>query len=563
MRIRPLPFALVLTFALCPLPFALVIVNAQQPFNVVETTIADIHAAFKAKRLTCAALVDAYLARIAAYDKQGPSLNAVVITNPEVRSQAAELDRRYARSGLTGPLHCIPMVVKDNFETIGLQSANGSKSLEGFISSKDAFLVARIKAAGALVIAKTNMAEFAFSPQETLSSIQGHTKNPYATDRVPAGSSGGTAASVAASFATVGLGSDTGNSIRGPSAHTALVGIRSTMGLTSRAGVIPLSYLADIAGPMARTVEDAVRVFQVIVGEDPEDAVTARSHGRKIPDYRASLVQNGLKGARIGILRQAYERQNQTVDDDVVKVFAKALDDLKAAGATIVDQITIERVQRPQGAGTCRGFKYDINDYLSTRGKSAPVHSLEEIVASGKFDPSTANRLKQAQSATAGGGPDSDACKAEMAYREAFGAAITKVMDEQKLDALVYPTWSHPPRLIADTQMPTGDNSQIYSPSSGFPAITVPMGYTRDNTLPAGMTILGRAWDEPTLIKLAYGYEQATKHRRAPSTTPALAQREPASESERVARAEWGVRGPMSERVGVPAGAKPLGLMKK
>jgi amidase len=522
MRSHLCPLTLVLVLAFALYPFRSALVSAQAPFNVVETTIADIHAAFKAKRLTCAALVDSYLARIAAYDKQGPSLNAVVIVNPEVRSQAAALDKQYAQKGLTGPLHCIPMVVKDNMETIGLQSANGSKSMEGFISDKDAFQVARIKAAGALVIAKTNMAEFAFSPQETLSSIQGHTKNPYATDRVPAGSSGGTAASVAASFATAGLGSDTGNSIRGPSAHTALVGIRSTMGLTSRAGVIPLSYLADIAGPMARTVEDAVRVFQSIVGEDSEDPVTARSHGRKIPDYRAALVRNGLKGARIGILRQAYERPNQTVDEDVVKVFAKALDDLKAAGATVVDGINIERVQRAQGAGTCRGFKYDINDYLATRGKNAPVHSLEEIVASGKFDPSVANRLKQAQSSTAGSGPDSDACKAEMAYREAFGAAITKVMDDQKLDALVYPTWSHPPRLIADTQMPTGDNSQIYSPSSGFPAITVPMGYTRDNTLPAGMTILGRAWDEATLIKLAYSYEQATKHRRAPSTTAAL-----------------------------------------
>jgi len=499
-------------------------VQAQRSFNVVEATIADIHAAFKAKRLTCAALVDAYLARIAAYDKQGPSLNAVVVTNPEAPKRAAELDREYARRGLTGPLHCIPMVVKDNYETIGLQSANGSKSMEGFVSDKDAFQVARIKAAGAIVIAKTNMAEFAFSPQESLSSIQGHTKNPYGLDRVPAGSSGGTAASVAASFAAVGLGSDTGNSIRGPSAHNALVGIRSTMGLTSRAGVVPLSYLADIAGPMARTVEDAVRVFQVVVGEDPEDPVTARSHGRKIPNYSASLVRTGLKGARIGILRQAYERPNQTVDDEVVKVFTRALEDLKKAGATVVDGVTIERVQRQQvqGGGSCRGFKYDINDYLATRGQKAPVHSLEEIVASGKFDPSVANRLKQAQSGNLGAGPDSEACKADAGYREAFGAAIIKVMDEQKLDALVYPTWSHPPRpIVADAQTPTGDNSQVYSPTSGFPAITVPMGYTRE-TLPAGMTFLGRAWDEPRLIKLAYGYEQATKHRHAPASTPPL-----------------------------------------
>jgi len=294
------------------------------------------------------------------------------------------------------------------------------------------------------------------------------------------------------------------------------------MGLTSSAGVIPLSSLADVAGPMARTMTDAVAVFQVIVGEDPEDPVTARSHGRKIPDYKASLVRTGLKNARIGILRQAYERANLTPDAEVVTVFTKALDDMTKAGAAIVDGITIEGVQRQQGAGTCRGFKYDINDYLATRGQKAPLRSLEEILASGKFDPSAAGRIKQAANGTTGQGPDSDACKAEAAYREAFGAAITKVMDAQKLDALVYPTWSFPPRPIADTSTPTGDNSQIYSPSSGFPAITVPMGYTREGALPAGMTFLGRAWDEARLIKLGYSYEQATKHRHAPPSTPVV-----------------------------------------
>ena len=518
----PLTFALLLPFALCPLPFALnAAALAQSPrFDVPEASIAQIHAAFKAKTLTCSALVDAYLARIDAYDKQGPALNAVVVVNPQASKQAADLDRRYAQSGPAGPLHCIPMVVKDNFETIGLQSANGSKSLEGFVSDKDAFQVARIKAAGAIVIAKTNMAEFAFSPNETLSSIQGHTKNPYALDRVPAGSSGGTAASVAASFATVGLGSDTGNSIRGPSAHTALVGIRSTMGLTSRAGVAPLSYLADIAGPMARTMEDAVAVFQVIVGEDPEDPVTARSKSRAIPNYRAALVRDGLKGARVGILRQAYERPS--ADQEVLKLFEQALMDMKTSGATIVDGITVERVQRAQGAGTCRGFKYDMNEYLATRGKNAPVHSVDDIVASGKFDPSVRTRLP-GPTAPAGQGPESDACKADAAYREAYGAAITKVMDDQKLDALVYPTWSNPPRAIGDLTSPGGDNSQAHAPTSGFPALTVPMGYTRDGQLPAGVTFLGRAWDEARLIRLGYSYEQATRHRRPPAATPSIA----------------------------------------
>jgi len=492
---------------------------AFQTFTIEETTIARIHAAMRAKQLTCRALVDAYLARIAAFDKQGPALNAITVVNPDAEKLADELDRQFARSGPVGPLHCIPAIVKDNFETIGLQSAAGSRALEGFISSKDAFQVRKIKAAGAIVLAKSNMAEFAFSPYETQNSLQGHTKNPYALDRVPAGSSGGTAAAVAANLGAIGLGSDTGNSIRGPSSHTALVGIRSTMGLTSRAGVIPLSYLADIAGPMTRTVEDAVAVFQVIVGEDPEDSVTARVRGRAIPDYRKSLVRDGLKGARVGILRQAYERA--TTDEEIVRVFTKALDDMKAAGAEVVDGITVERVARVQGAGTCRGFKYDINDYLATRGANAPLHTLDEIIASGRFHPSIATRLKNAASATPQG-PDSDACRADAAYREAYGVALTKVMEEMKLDALVYPTWSNPPRLIGDLQSPHGDNSQVHSPSSGFPAINVPMGYTREGQLPVGVTFLGRAWDEARLVRLAYSYEQTTRHRRPPASAPAL-----------------------------------------
>ena len=240
---------------------------AAPPFRVEETTIAEIHAAMTAGRLSCRALVDTYLRRIHAYDKNGPGLNAIVVVNPEAQTLADELDRRFSQSGPVGPLHCVPAIVKDNFETIGLQSAAGSLSLRGFVSTKDAFQVKRIKEAGAIVIAKSNMAEFAFSPYETVNSIlPGYSRNPYALDRVTAGSSGGTAAAVAANLGAIGLGSDTGNSIRGPSAHQALVGIRSTMGLTSRAGVVPLSLLADIAGPMTRTVADAVAVFQVIVG---------------------------------------------------------------------------------------------------------------------------------------------------------------------------------------------------------------------------------------------------------------------------------------------------------
>jgi Asp-tRNA(Asn)/Glu-tRNA(Gln) amidotransferase A subunit family amidase len=468
-------------------------------------------------RLTCRTLVESYLARIDAHDKRGAALNALVQVNADALRTADDLDGRFRASGLTGPLHCIPMIVKDNFETIGLQSAAGSLALQGFVSNTDAFLVARVKAAGAIVLAKSNMAEWAFSPYETVSSIlPGYTRNPYALDRVTAGSSGGTAAAVAASFGAVGLGSDTGNSIRGPSAHQALAGIRSTMGLTSRAGVVPLNLLADIAGPLARTLADAVAVFQVIVGEDPDDPVTAASRGRAVPAYADALKADGLKGARIGVLRQAYERGG--VDPDVTAVFTAALDALTRAGATIVDPAAIDLsgVRRAQGAGACGGFKYDIAQWFARHAGKTPVGSLAEVIKSRRFHPSVQVRLQSAEGSALGGAPDSAACLAEAEYRKVYGAAITARMDELKLDAYVYPTWSFPPRLIGDLNTPHGDNSQVFSPTSGFPAISVPMGYTRDNRLPAGITFFGRAWDETTLIRLAYAYEQATQHRRAP-----------------------------------------------
>jgi amidase len=502
-------------------------------FRVEEATIAEVHAAMKAGRLTCHGLVQQYLRRIDAYDKQGPAINSLVIVNPDALAQADELDRRYKASGPVGPLHCIPLIVKDNFETIGLQSADGSLSLKGFVSNRDAFQVKRVKEAGAIVLAKSNMAEFAFSPYETVNSIlPGYTKNPYALDRVTAGSSGGTAAAVAASFGTAGLGSDTGNSIRGPSSHQALAGIRSTMGLTSRAGVAPLSLLADIAGPMARSVEDAVTIFQVIVGEDPDDPVTLAqeyvqpglrpgAHPPSIPDYRAALVREGLKGARIGVLRQAYERD--TTDAEIVRVFMAALEDLRKAGATIVDpvQVDLAQVRRSRDAGPCGGFKYDINRYLAAQGERVPVHSLQDIIRSRGFHPSVQLRLQNAQEG-AENGPETAACKAEADYRDQFRAAVMETMQEQQLDAFVYPTWSNPPRLIGDLNTPHGDNSQVFSPTTGFPAVQVPMGYTRNNQLPAGMTFFGKAWDEATLIKFAYAYEQATHHRRAPASTPAV-----------------------------------------
>ena len=491
-------------------------------FKLEETTIAQIHAAFKARSLTCHALVQQYLARIAAYDKKGPAINALIVVNPAALALADSLDVQYKKAGPVGPLHCVPMIVKDNFETADMQTTAGSLALEGWKPPQDATMVRKIRAAGAIVLAKSNLAEWAFTPYETVSSIlPGYTHNPYALDRVTAGSSGGTAAAVAANLGEVGLGSDTGNSIRGPSAHQALVGIRSTMGLTSRAGVIPLNAVADIAGPMARTVSDAVAVFNVVVGSDPADTVTAPADNKREADYSVFLKRGALKGARIGILRQAYERP--TLDPEVNEVFLKAVAAMRAQGAIIIDTArvdSLDTIQRQQRGG-CNRFKADLERYFASRGPNAPVKTIDDILRSRKYHPTVEQRLRDAAMATEP--PETSAgCQSREKVRAAVRVAVLQLMDSLKLDALVYPTWSNPPRLIGDLNTPHGDNSQLFSPTTGFPAITVPMGYTRNNALPAGLSIFGRPWSEGKLLGLAYDFEQSTKHRRAPATVPPL-----------------------------------------
>ncbi|MGH7561456.1 MAG: amidase [Gemmatimonadales bacterium] len=490
-------------------------------FQVTEVSIADVHAAFRSRRLTCRQLVDASLDRIAVYDKSGPGINAIVLVNPEVRREADSLDRRFQTEGLTGPLHCIPVIVKDNFVTRGLQTTAGSLSLQGFVPDRDAFQVRRIREAGALVLAKSNMAEFAFSPYETVSSIlPGYSKNPYAVDRVTAGSSGGTAAAVAASYGTVGLGTDTGNSIRGPSAHQALVGIRSTMGLTSRAGVVPLSLAADIAGPMARTVRDAVAVFQVVAGEDPDDPATAGASAHLHANYASFLRENGLRGARLAVLNQAWERQ--TTDSGVRAVFRRAVDDLRRQGATVLDSLPLpgfDSLQRTGGG--CNRFRHDLEAFLAGH-PSAPVKTVAEVLRGRRFHPSVEVRLQSAQAVDSP--PDRNpGCQARARFGSALAELLRRVMTEQRLDALIYPTWSNPPRLIGDLTTPHGDNNQLFAPATGFPAVTVPMGWVLDGRLPAGLQLLGLPWSEGTLFRLAYAYEQATRHRRPPASTPTIA----------------------------------------
>jgi amidase len=486
--------------------------------DITEATIAEIHRMMIGRQLTATQLVQAYLDRIDAYDRRGPALNALTVINPDALRRAAELDALFAATGeLTGPLHGIPVIVKDNYDTADLPTAAGSRALADDRPADDAFMVRRLKEAGAIVLAKSNMAEFAFSPYETVGSfVPGYTFNPYALNRVPAGSSGGTAAAVSANLGTVGLGTDTGNSIRGPSSHTALVGIRPTIGLTSRDGIVPLYLERDVGGPMARTVEDAARVLDVVAGVDPADTATAHARGRMPGSYTDFLDADALRGARVGVYRRYTDAA--TADSAIVALFENAVRDLERAGATIIDPVELPFVDSIPGT-LCSSFRADIEAYLRTRPQ-AP-QTLDSIIASGRYHVTVERRLQALARDTMGGTPDR--CRTAAEHRARFRQALRAVVAEHRLDAIVYPTWSNPPRLIGDLSSPHGDNNQVLAPRSGFPAITVPMGWVH-GTLPAGLQFLGDAWAEPRLIALAYAYEQATRHRRPPASAPPLRQ---------------------------------------
>ena len=498
---------------------------AERDFPVYEASITGIHAAMRAGEVTARELVERSLERINAYDKRGPAINSIITLNPNALARADELDREFARSGLGGPLHGIPIIVKDNYDTQDLPTSAGSLSLKHSLPPDDAYQVRKLREAGAIVIAKSNMYEFAFSPYETVgSALPGHTRNPYALNRVPAGSSGGTGAAVAASFAVAGLGTDTGNSIRGPSSHAALVGIRPTMGLASRDGIVPLYLDHDVGGPMARSVTDAAILLGVIAGPDPADPVTAAARDLGHGNYRQYLDAGGLRGARIGVLRQLADRQG--ADAEVLLRFDEALDDLRAGGATVVDPLRLPELDRlvPPVAGEsltvwCPRFRYDLENYLATLGADDPVIALQEIIDSKKFHPNLEAALDYFQNQTAPA--VNEDCQRSVAGRAKLTASVSELMTEHNLDALAYPTWSNPPRLIGDLNSPHGDNSQHIAPHTGFPAITVPMGYVKEN-LPVGLQLVGRAFAEPTLIRLGFAYEQATGHRRPPDSTPPL-----------------------------------------
>jgi len=491
----------------------------RQSFELIEATIPQLQWALMAGIVTSHDLVAQYLARIDAYDQHGPALNAISVTNGKAFAEADARDAERRAGVHRGPLHGIPIIVKDNYDTTDLQTAAGSRALAGWVPPDDAFLVTKLRDAGAIIIAKSNMHEFAYGIT-TLGSLFGQTRNPYALDRNPGGSSGGTGAAIAANFAAAGMGSDTCGSIRIPASHNSLVGIRGTQGLASRSGIIPLSSTQDIGGPIARTVTDVAIMLDTIVGYDPTDPQTAASVGNTPKSYTDFLQLTGLHDARIGLLTALLG--TDPADAEVASVVHGAVDEMKGQGVEVVDVmmpgLADLLTDRANGFLVLRqDFKFDLNVYLAAR-PSAPVRTLEEVLASGKFHPAVETNLRNSQAVES---RETQEYFAHIVKRNVLREAILKAMVDNRVEALAYPTIRRKANVIGEMQM--GSNCHL-SANSGLPAIVVPGGFTPDG-LPVGLELLGRAWSEPQLIKFAYAYEQATRHRRPPNSTPPVDQR--------------------------------------
>lgn len=492
-----------------------------EPFDLREATIARIHAAFARGELSCVELITGYLARIDAYDKQGPELNAIITVNARALDVAAELDRRYAADPeATGPLHCIPVIVKDNFDTADLPTTGASVTLAESYPPDDAFTVRRLREAGAIVLAKSNLTELALGGT-TLSSLGGQTRNPYDLSRTPGGSSGGTGAALAAGFGVLGTGSDTGQSIRSPASAQSLVGLRPTRGLVSRDGVIPNSSTQDEAGPITRTVEDAARMLDVIAGYDPADPITAFGV-RQIPaSYTETLDANGLEGARIGVVMDLFGRE--TIHEDVNTATESALAQMETAGATIL-RVRIPDFDEVVSDVAVANFesKSVFNRYLADLGPEAPVRSLEEFIRRGGFHPS----IRQSLEATAAveDGLNDPEYQRRLLRRETLRQTLMTLIADNDLDALVYP---HQRRLVAPIGEPQLERNGVLSNATGFPAITIPGGFSPPTGsaplgVPVGIELLGPDWSEPTLLKLAFAFEQTAQIRKPPAATPPL-----------------------------------------
>ena len=513
---------LILLFGLACVPVA-----GAQTVDVTSATIEDLNRAFEAGTLTSEQLVDRYLARVAAYDDAGPKLNAVITLNPRATERARALDAERRSDGPRSPLHGVPVVLKDNFDTVDLPTTAGSVMLAGSMPPDDAFLVRQLRDAGAIILAKVNMSEFASGG--AISSLGGRTRNPHDLVRTPGGSSGGTGAAIAAAYAQVGLGTDTGGSVRSPSTANGIAGLKPTLGLLSRDGIVPLALSFDTAGPMARHVYDVAAALGVLAGVDPADGATAASRDLET-DYTQFLDAEALAGARIGIARDFLGQ-----DPDVDWVVEASLDVMREAGATIVD-VRFPRWLLDAGgdfysAVRYREFRAQIAQYLATLQAGFP-ESLAELVResvrlTAPADGSGHNpgRWRLMRQEEASGELSDPEYRAVVEHGLPMVRTVIRgLMDADDLAAIVYPTSPRRPGRVDVAPAPTGGGGRSatrYANLTGFPDLIVPAGFTGDG-LPVGLSFLGRAFDEPRLLALGYAFEQATRARRLPVHTPPL-----------------------------------------
>lgn len=490
-------------------------------FNPVETTIGDVHSALQAGALTVRTLVQSYLDRIAAYDKKGPAINAIISLDPRALDEAERLDAVLRSGGFAGPLHGIPILIKDQADVAGLPTTLGSVLFDGYRPDRDCTVVARLKKAGAIILGKTTLGELGAG--DTHGSLFGSTRCVYAHDRTAGGSSGGSGAAVSANFCTVAIGQEGFASIRRPAIWNGVVGMRPTAGLVSRAGVYAgWPSIHGSLGPMCRTVADAARLLDVMVGYDAEDPITARGVGHAPKSYAALLDRNALQGARIGILREPMGYNTEPASDDfarVGQVFDNAVRDLASAGAEIVDPIEIEDLNALL-ATRHRAPGEDENAFSAYMSRSVdpPYNSREELMASPRFA-QTLHGVRQRWNAPA----DNGKRRIYLEARELLMTRMLAVMADHRLDAIVHKAVEHTPTLIEHGINPPYVDQKGAPHINTFlvyvPSVVVPAGFTSSD-LPAGITFLGRPYDDALMLRLAYAYEQATKHRRPPAATP-------------------------------------------
>jgi amidase len=509
MRIPALRVALVAAIS-TPLALSAQVNPRARPIEVHEASIRDLQAAMTEGRTTAVAIVDAYLARIAAFDRGGPRINAVIRLNPRARAQAAALDRERAAGRVRGIWHGIPIILKDNFETDDLPATGGSAALASIAATGDGFVVRRLREAGAIVLGIANMQELAFG-FENASSLGGQTLNPYDLNRCPGGSSGGTAAAIAASFAAIGWGTDTCGSIRVPAAFTNLVGLRPTQGIVSRAGVLPLTLNGDNVGPMARTIADLAIGLDITVGADSADTTTNVLRGRPLPRFVDSLGVVSLRGARIGVF-QPYFRD---AHPDVVSTVRAAIRAMQERGAEVVEVSAPLDTFAGNTSLVFAEMRVAMDGWLA-RLPASPVRTLQDLVGTGLHHQTADDRIRPASAITS----DDAAVRSRNvnARRAALRAAILAVMDSLRLDALVYPSTKQPAAMIGE--IPQGISCALAA-HSGFPALAMPAGFTPTG-VPIGLELLGRPFSDARLLSLGYAFEQSGSRRQSPATTPAL-----------------------------------------